>query len=77
MIGRQTHEVTKIVPGEPSGEYFTIPTGYTERAPSAVLREADEQRGSANNQAAVRCLSCNELTNQRLDSGYFQALQGR
>ena len=44
-VTRTQVEVVEIIPGEPDGSMFEIPSGFTERSPEDVEREVARRRG--------------------------------
>lgn len=61
LLGRVVRETVSLVVGEPNPSLFAIPSGFTERPPSAVFKEL-AQRGTA-------CTAC-EQTAKILDKAY-------
>ena len=44
-VTRTQFEVVEIIPGEPDGDLFDIPAGYTERSPEDIEREVARRKG--------------------------------
>ena len=44
-VTRTQFEVVEIIPGEPDGDLFDIPAGYTERSPEDIEREIARRKG--------------------------------
>ena len=58
-------KAVEIRPGEPDAALFSIPAGYTERAPSAVIAEFERKYGLSRD----KCPTCSHM--QQPDQAYF------